>query len=140
MTREKKSAPGWRRTKTRDISASPYSSEALQKLGALLPLREDADTSLLHRELQGLARIYLLAKANFDCAPRPASQRDALKKLRDKLASAAEALQALDDESRDRLNLAPTAIDADSTSSPLTLGQIQRFIADIRRTSTDFRC
>ena len=50
MTREKKSAPGWRRTKTGDISASPYSSEALQKLGALLPLREDADIKLLHRE------------------------------------------------------------------------------------------
>ena len=131
MKREKKSSPGWRRTKLADIDPQPFSSEALQRLVELMPLKNNVAVGLLHQELQDYAILYLSAKANFDHAPRPASQRDALKKLRDKLASAGEALQALDDESRDRLYPADTAVDDDATSSPLTLDQIQAFVAHI---------
>ena len=135
MKREKKSAPGWRRTKIGEISASPYSSEALQRLVTLLPLPDDADIKSLHRELQDWARFYLIAKQNFDLAPRPSDIRETLTRVHNQAAGLRGTLSALDDESRGYLDRAgandstkntPDPMEASSTA--LALGQIEGLI------------
>lgn len=135
MKREKKSEPGWRRTKIGDISASPYSRETLQRLVALLPLPDDADIESLHRELQDWARMYLHAKQNVDYAPRPSEIREELNKLRKQAARLRDTLSALDDESRSYLDRAGVNESMENTLDPmeasstaLALSQIEGLI------------
>ena len=100
MAQETKPAWNWRRKGLAHAPETVYSEADIERIARILGVTEPDKITALDKELQDSEKFYLVAKGDFDGAPRPAEILAALRELRKHAEALRSTLQRLDDETR----------------------------------------